>query len=131
MIREEFDKLRNIFLKPKIKEIRKNLYEIENKKNLSKSKIKGIEENLYELEKRLSKLKKYYDYDDIKYKGIRDVGNFFNQSTNERDYYKPIRTTSAFDDKNNYIEYDSKVDKSKKLSVKKYFRMIRPYLSDT
>ena len=31
-ISEEFNKLRDIFLKPKIKEIRRNLYEIENKK---------------------------------------------------------------------------------------------------
>ena len=39
-IREDFNKLRDRFLKPKIKEIRRNLYEIENKKNLSKSKNK-------------------------------------------------------------------------------------------
>ena len=45
-----------------------------------KSKIKEIEKNLNELEEGLSKLKKYYDYDDIKYKGIRDVGNLFSQS---------------------------------------------------
>ena len=32
MIRKDFNKLRDRFLKPKIKEIRKNLYEIENKK---------------------------------------------------------------------------------------------------
>ena len=128
-ISEEFNKLREIFLKPKIKEIRRNLYEIENKKNLSKSKIKEIEENYYELQKRLSKLNKYYDYDDIEYKGIRNVGNLFNQSTDE-DYYKPIRTTSAFDNKNNYIEYESKGDKSKTLSVKKYLCMIRRYFSD-
>ena len=35
-IREDFNKLRDRFLKPKIKEIRKNLYEIEKKNNLSK-----------------------------------------------------------------------------------------------
>ena len=67
-IREDFNKLRDRFLKPKIKEIRRNLYEIENKKNLSKSKIKEIEQNLIELEESLFKLSKYYDYDDIKYK---------------------------------------------------------------
>ena len=42
-IREDLNKLRDRFLKPKIKEIRKNLYEIENKKNLSKPKLKKIE----------------------------------------------------------------------------------------
>ena len=45
--------------------MRKNLYEIENEKNLSESKIKEIEINLTELEENLSKTKKYYDYDDI------------------------------------------------------------------
>ena len=34
-IREKFNKSRDKFLKPKIKEIRRNLYEIKNKKNLS------------------------------------------------------------------------------------------------
>ena len=74
-IREDFNKLRDRFLKPKIKEIRRNLYKREKKKNLSKSKIKRIEENLLDSEKSLFKFKKYYDYDDIEYKGIRDVGN--------------------------------------------------------
>ena len=75
-IREDFNKLANPFLKPKIKEIRKNLYEIENKKNLSKSKIKEIEQNLIELEENLLKLNKYHVYDDIEYYGIRDVRNY-------------------------------------------------------
>ena len=82
------------------------------------------------LEKGLSKLKRYYDYDDIEYKGIRDVGNLFNQSTNEEDYYKPIKTNIVFDNENNYMEYESKGDKNKNLSVKKYLRMIRAFLSD-
>ena len=60
-IRKDFNKLRDRFLKPKIKEIRKNLYEIENKKNLPESKIKETEKNLLELEESLSKLKKYRD----------------------------------------------------------------------
>ena len=42
-MREEFNKLKDRFLNPKIKEIRRNLYEIENKKNVSKLKIKEIE----------------------------------------------------------------------------------------
>ena len=87
-IGEDFNKLKDRFLKPKIKEIRRNLYEIENKKNLSKSKIKEIEQNLIELEESLFKLNKYYDYDDIEYKEIRDLANVFNgvalnQSTDE------------------------------------------------
>ena len=52
-IREDFDKLRNKFLKPKIKEIRINLYEIETKKSLSKSITKKMEKNLFQLEETL------------------------------------------------------------------------------
>ena len=127
-IREDCNKLRDRFLKPKIKEIRRNLFEIENKKNLAKSKIEETEKNPLELEESLSKLKKYYDYD-IEFKGISDVGNLFNQST-EEDYYRPISTISVFDNKNNYIEYESKGDKNKNLSAEEYLNMIRPYLSD-
>ena len=116
-IKEDFNELRDMFIKPKIKEIRKKLYEIENK-NLSESKTKEIEKNLFELDEGLSRLKKYDDYDDVEYKWIRDVGNLFNQSIDE-DYYKPIKTKSAFN--GNYIEYESKGDKDKNLSIKKHF----------
>ena len=101
-IRKDFNKSRHIFSKSKIKQTRKSLYDIKNSKNLSKSKIKETEQNLIELEESLFKLNKYYDYDDIEYKGIRDVENLFNQSTDE-DYYKPIKTKSTFN--GNYIEY--------------------------
>ena len=84
--------------------------------------MKEIEKNLNELEKILFKLKKYYDNDDIEYRGINDVKKLFNQT--DADYYKPIKTTSVFDNKNNYIEYESKGDKEKILSVKEYLDMI-------
>ena len=119
-IREDLNKSRHKFSKSEIKEIRKNLYEIESKKNLSTQKIK-------EIEKSLSTLKKYHDYDDAKYIGIKDVGNLFNQST-DKDYYKPLKTKSAFN--GNFIEYESNGDKDKNLSAKKYVNMIRPYLSN-
>ena len=119
-IKKDFNKLRDRLSKPKIKEIRKDLYRIENKKNLSMQKIKKIEKNL-------SKLKKYHDYDDIEYRGIRDIKNLFYLSIDE-DYYKPIKTNDAFN--SNYIEYESKGDKNKTLSIKEYFNMIRPYLRD-
>ena len=51
----------------------------------------------------------------------------FNLSTDE-DYYKPIRTNSSFSD--NYIEYESKGDKNKTLSIKGYLNMIKPFLRD-
>ena len=110
-IKKDFNKLRDRLSKPKIWEIRKDLYRIENKK------IKEIQKNLLKLEKSLSKLKKYYDYDDIEYKRIRGVKNLFNLSIDEG-YYKPIRTKNSFND--NYIEDQSKGDKNKTVPIKKY-----------
>ena len=98
-----------------MKEIKKNLYEIENEKNLSESKIKEIEKNLTELEENLSKTKNYYDYDDSEYRGIRNVRDIFDLSIDE-DYYKPIIAKSSFD--GNYIQYESKGEKGKNLSIK-------------
>ena len=46
----------------------------------------------------------------------------------DEDYYKPIRTSSAFNC--NYIEYESKGGKDKVLSTKEYLIVTRPYLSD-
>ena len=72
-IRKKINKSRHKFSKSKINEIRRNLYEIENDKYLFASKINEIRRNLLELEKNLSKTKTYYDYDDIEYRGIRNV----------------------------------------------------------
>ena len=41
-----------------------------------------------------------------------------------------LKQVAKIDASNNYIEYESKGDKDNNLSVKKYFRMIRPYLSN-
>ena len=41
-IRKEFNESRHKFSKLEIKEIRKNIYKIENEKNLSESKVKKI-----------------------------------------------------------------------------------------
>ena len=111
----------------KIKEIRKNLYEVENENNSSESKVKEIERNLTELEENLSKTKKYYDYDDIKYRGIRNVRDLFDLSIDE-DYYKQIIARGAFD--GSYIQYENKGDKGRTLSIKEYLNIIEPYLSD-
>ena len=69
-IKNDFNKLRDKISMPKIKEIRKDLYRIENKKHFSAQKIKKIEKNL-------SKLKKFHDYNDIEYRGMRDTKNLF------------------------------------------------------
>ena len=68
----EFHKLRHKFSKPKIREIRRNIYEIKNKKNLFMLGTKTIEKSLDELENFLSKTKKYYDHADAEYKGIKE-----------------------------------------------------------
>ena len=72
-IRKEFNESRHKFFRSKINEIRRNLCEIENKKNLFAPKLKEIERNLFELEENLFAPKKYYDYDDTEYKGVRNV----------------------------------------------------------
>ena len=58
---------------------------------------------------------------------MRDVGNLFDFPINEG-YYKPVIINDAFN--SNYIEYESKASKDKPLSIKEYFDIIRPYLSD-
>ena len=72
-------------------------------------------------------MKKCHHYDDIKYKRIRDLRNLFDLSIDEY-YDQPIRTNSAFN--NNYVDYESKEDKDKILSIKEYLTIIGPFLSD-
>ena len=124
---EKKNESRHKFSKLKIDEIRRNLYEIKNKKNLFPLWVEEIEKNLPELKRNLFKAKMYYDYDDNEYKGIRDVKDLFDLSIDE-DYYKPIITNSAFN--NNYIQYESRGNKDKILTISEYLDMIRPYLKD-
>ena len=100
-IREEIKKLQHEFFKPEIKELKKILYEIENKKSFSAS--KRARKYLRKYEDKLSRLKKYYDYDDVQYKGIKDVKDLFDSPTDDDDY-KPIIVNGAFS--NIYIQYD-------------------------
>ena len=62
-----------------------------------------------------------------KCKGIRNVRDLFDLSIDEH-YYEPVIVKTAFD--GNYIQYESKGDKGKNLSMKKYLNMIKPYLRD-
>ena len=48
----------------------------------------------------------------------------------DKDCYKPIKTVSDFDDNNDYIEYESKGDKDKTLSITEYLSRLRLYLRD-
>ena len=111
------------------KKIKKELYEIENKKNLSDKETENNYDNLVELVRTLDKKEKYkyHDRDDFDYHGIRDIENLFD-NVNDNDYYKPSLVKSSF--KVNYKYYESRGDKDKKLSVEQYLDMIKPYLSD-
>ena len=120
-IREEFKELGHKLSREELKEILKNLDKIENKKGCLES--KKTKKYLNKLEERIYKLNKYYDYDDAKYIGIKDIKDLFDLSTSE-DYYKPIIVKSTFN--NNYIQYESKGDKI--LTIEEYFTMIEPYL---
>ena len=77
-------------------------------------------------EKDFNRLEKhhYRNNDDLDYKGIRQIENLFNEI--DEDYYKLIKTKGAFN--NNYIEYESRGDKDKNISVREYLFMIMPYL---
>ena len=105
-IRKEFNESRHKFSKLKINEIRRNLYEIENEKNIFAPKIKEIERNLLELQENLFELKKNYDYGDTEYKGIRNIKYLFDLPIYE-DYYKPIIANGAFNDSNIQFIYSS------------------------
>ena len=107
-IRKIFNESRHKFFKSKIKMVRRNLYEIENAKILSASNIKEIEKKFLKLEKNLSKSKKYYDYGDVEYRGIRGVKDLFDLSTDEEINYifskKDSDETRTMSTKSNNIE---------------------------
>ena len=104
--------------KKKIKKIPRRTREKQHAKELKKIKKS--------LEKLQENFKKYHDKDDQDYKGIRYIENLFNEI--KEDYYKPIKAKGAFN--NNYIEYESRGGKDKKLSHEDYLDIIRPYLRD-
>ena len=128
-IKKILNELRDILTKEYRKEIKKKLYEVENKKNLSKLEKEEINEYLNELVRILNKKEKYryHDCDDPDYYGVRDIENLF-RKVDKKDYYKPILVKSAF--KGNYKKYESRGDKKKELSVKQYLYKIMPYLHD-
>ena len=77
-IREEIKELGNKLSRQELKEIKKNLYKIENKKGDLES--KKTKKYLNKLEERIYKLNKYYDYDDVKYRGIKYIKDLFELS---------------------------------------------------
>ena len=109
--------------------IKRELYEIEKKKNLSGKEKEEIYDNLVKIVKTLDKKEtyQYHDHDDLDYYGIKDIENIFDNDDDDN-YYKPILVKSSF--KDDYKYYESRVDKDKKLSVKQYLYKIMPYLRD-
>ena len=108
--------------------IKKELYEIENKTNISDEEKEKNYNNLLELANKLNKKEKYryHDRDDLDYHGIRDIENLFDVDNNE-DYYKPMLVKSSF--KENLKDYESRGDKDKNLPTEQYLDVIKPYLS--
>ena len=92
IIREELKELSYKLSESELKEIKKNLYNIEKKINLNQKQNKKY---LDELDKKILKLDKYHYYDDFEYKGIKNVHNLFKLSIG-KDYYKPILVISGY-----------------------------------
>ena len=129
-IRLILSRLENIVTKRYRKEIKKELYEIEKKQNLSDNEKEKIYDDLVKLANTLDKKEehKHSDHDDLDYFGIRELENLFGDTDNDDNYYKPVLVKTSF--KDGYKYYESRGDKDKKLSVKQYLYMIMPYLSD-
>ena len=115
-------RLGNIVPKNDRMEIKKELYEIEKKENLSDKKKEENYDYLVNLTNTLNNKDKYqyHDGDDLDYYGIKDIENLFGDvdEDNDDDYYKPILVKNSFE--NNYKYYESRGDKDKNLSVKQY-----------
>ena len=71
VMREELKELSYKLSKSELKEIKKNLYQIENKKGSLES--KNPKKYLDELDKKIRKLDKYYHDDDFEYRGIKNT----------------------------------------------------------
>ena len=85
-IREELKNPKYNILKSESKDIKRNLYNIEKQRKIS---LKKTSKYLDELDERITRLDKY-DYDDFKYKVIKDIENLFKISI-DKDYYKENR----------------------------------------
>ena len=78
-IRAILSRLGDIVTKNDREKIKKELYETENKTNISDEEKERIDDNLLELVNKLNKKEKYryHDRDDLDYHGIRDIENVF------------------------------------------------------
>ena len=119
IIREKLKELRHKLSKSELKEFKKHLYNIENKKELLESET--TQKYIDELDKNILKLDEYYDDDDFECRGIENVQDLFKILI-----YKPTLVKSGYN--NNYIQYESKGDNI--LTAEEYLALIEPYLRE-
>ena len=117
IIREKLKELRHKLSKSELGEIKKHLYNIENKKELLESET--TKKYLDELDKKVLKLDEYHDDDEFEFRRIENVQDLFKMLI-----YKPTLVKSGYN--NNYIQYESKGDNV--LTVEEYLALIEPYL---
>ena len=98
-----------------VKDVR-NIFRLE--KEIDDTAIKDIR-NLFRLKKE-NKV--------IKDKILRDIRSLFEHGEQEESYYKLLTASNFW--RNNYIEYESKSDKYKTLSVEECFNKVRLNLKD-
>ena len=122
IIRQELKELAYKLSKSELKEIKKRLYIVENKKGLLNS--KKNRKCLDELDEKIRKLDRYYHDDDFEYKGIKNIEDLFRLSISE-DYYKSTLIKTGYS--GNYTKYESKGDKI--LTVEEYLSLIGPYFA--
>ena len=109
--------------KSELKEIKKNLYNIEKRTQLNSKRNNKYRD---ELDKKILKLDGYHqDYDDSEYRRIKDLRDLFKLSIHE-DYYKPKLAKSGYN--NNYTQCESKGDKI--LTLEEYLALIEQYLRE-
>ena len=114
-IREKLKELRHKLSRSELKEIRKHLYNIENKNKLLE--LETTTEYLDKLDEKILES----DNDDFEFIGIENVQDLFQILI-----YKPTIVKSGYN--NNYIEYRSEVDKL--LTIEEYLALIEPYLRE-
>ena len=118
--REKLKELHHKLSKCELKEIKKHLYNIENKKELLESET--TKKYLDELDKKILKLDEYDDDDDdFEFRGIENVQDLFKILI-----FKPTLVKSGYN--NNYVQYESKGDNI--LTVEEYLALIEPYLRE-
>ena len=97
-IRMILSRLGNIVTINDRKEIKKELYEIEKKQNLSDNEKEKIYDHLVELVNTLDKKEehKHSDHDNLDYFGIRELESLFFNDDNDDDCCKPVLIRSSF-----------------------------------